>query len=91
MMPLTTLHELINLAHQHSVYVSTGGWIEYVSTKGPQAVDRYIRECRDLGFDMVEVSAGFISMPPEDMAQLVKQVKQVIINPIDDGMGQGYR
>jgi hypothetical protein len=34
------------------VLVSTGGWIEYVLTQGRATVDRYIRKCRDLGFDI---------------------------------------
>ena len=54
--------ELISLCHDHDVLVSTGGFIEHVLTQGPEAVDRYIQECRELGFDIIEISSGFISI-----------------------------
>ena len=28
------------------------------------SVDCYLRECRELGFDIVEISCGFITIPP---------------------------
>jgi phosphosulfolactate synthase (CoM biosynthesis protein A) len=37
-------------------------------------VEAYLRECRELGFDIVEVSAGFIALPLEDHARLVEAV-----------------
>jgi phosphosulfolactate synthase (CoM biosynthesis protein A) len=46
------------LAHDHSVYVSTGGWIENVVRFGVDVVDRYIEEARVLGFDVIEISTG---------------------------------
>ena len=58
LMPRKVVKELIDLCHSHDVLVSTGGFIEHVLTKGPKIVDRYIEECRDLGFDIVELSAG---------------------------------
>ena len=57
--------------------MSTGGWIEHVIRQGPSSIRRYVRECAELGFDMIEISSGFISMPPEDMAAMVKEVKKV--------------
>jgi phosphosulfolactate synthase (CoM biosynthesis protein A) len=38
-------------------------------------VDKYIRECAELGFDIVEISTGFITVPVEDVLELVKAVK----------------
>ena len=55
--------------------VSTGGFIEHVLTQGPDAVDRYLAECKDVGFDIVEVSSGFISVPNDDLVRLVERVK----------------
>jgi len=75
LMPRTVLRELIDLAHAHDVAVSTGGFIEYVLTQGPEAVNRYIRECRDLGFDIVELSCGFITLPANDWLRLVERVR----------------
>lgn len=68
------LRELIDLCHAHDVYVSTGGFIETVLAQGSEAVHRYLRECRDLGFDIVEVSSGFITVPPDDLVRLVADV-----------------
>jgi phosphosulfolactate synthase (CoM biosynthesis protein A) len=53
------------------VLVSTGGFIEHVLTLGSEAVDRYIHECKSLGFDIVEISSGFISIPDDDWLRLI--------------------
>ena len=66
LMPRRSLKELIDLCHRHGVTVSTGGFIERVLTQGPDAVDRYIEECRDLGFDIIEISSGFFFFQAED-------------------------
>jgi phosphosulfolactate synthase (CoM biosynthesis protein A) len=64
------------LAHDHDVYVSTGGWIENVLRFDPDAVDRYINEAKELGFDVIEISTGFISLPTDSLLRLVRKVKQ---------------
>lgn len=74
LMPSDKVRGLIDLAHRHDVYVSTGGWIEHVLTKGADAVGRYIKECADLGFDVIEISTGFIALPADDLVALVKKV-----------------
>src|ERR687891_1282916 len=56
LMPRAAVKELIELCHRHDVLVSTGGFIEYVLTQGNEAVNKYIRECSELGFDIVEIS-----------------------------------
>ena len=56
--------------------VSTGGFIERVLTLGPELVDRYIAECRALGFDIIEVSSGFITIPTDDWLRLVEKVQK---------------
>src|SRR5438552_741388 len=50
LMPRRAVRELIDLCHSHEVRVSTGGFLEYVLTQGPEAVDRSIDACRELGF-----------------------------------------
>lgn len=70
------LKEIIDTAHRYNVLVSTGGWMEYVLTQGPTAVEQYIEECRDVGFDIVEVSSGFITIPIDDWLRLVEQVEK---------------
>lgn len=76
LMPRQIVKELIDICHAHSVRVSTGGFIEYVLTQGVEAVGRYIQECKELGFDIVEISSGFITVPTEDLVRLVEKVQK---------------
>src|SRR3954453_21109875 len=76
LMPRAAVKELIDIAHQHNVSCSTGGFLEAVLPQGPAAVDSYLRECKDLGFDVVEISAGFITIPLDDWIRLVKRVQE---------------
>ena len=75
LMPPATVKSINKLAHDHDVYVSTGGWIENVLRFGPEAVDRYVKEAKELGFDVIELSAGFISLPTSSLLRLVRTVK----------------
>ena len=70
LMPESALREILDIAHDHDVLVSTGGFIEHVLTQGPEATDRYIDEVARIGFDILEISAGFISLPTEDFVRL---------------------
>src|SRR4051812_9078594 len=76
LMPEPTLRAILDTAHEHDVLVSTGGFIEHVLTQGPRAAEHYIDECARLGFDIVEISAGFISIPTENILRLVERVQQ---------------
>ena len=76
LMPRQVVRELIEICHAHEVRVSTGGFIEHVLTRGADAVRRYICECKDLGFDIVEISAGFITLPTDDFVRLVEEVQK---------------
>jgi phosphosulfolactate synthase (CoM biosynthesis protein A) len=76
LMSKKTLKEIIDLAHRYEVMVSTGGFIEYVLTQGVEAVDKYIRECKEIGFDIIEISSGFISLPTDDWVRLIERVKK---------------
>ena len=75
-MPEDRLRELIELCHRHDVLVSTGGFIEHVLTQGPDAVGKYVRECKRLGFDILEISAGFLTIPTDDWLRLVELVQK---------------
>ena len=76
LLPRPALKQIIDIAHGHDVLVSTGGFIEFVLTQGPDAVDRYIDECRNIGFDIVEVSSGFITLPTDDFVRLTEKVNK---------------
>jgi phosphosulfolactate synthase (CoM biosynthesis protein A) len=76
LMPREALQEIIDLAHRYDVLVSTGGFIEYVLTQGPEAVDQYITECKNIGFDVIEISSGFITIPTDDWLRLIERVQK---------------
>jgi phosphosulfolactate synthase (CoM biosynthesis protein A) len=76
LMPRRFLQEFIELAHRYDVMVSTGGFMEYVLTQGSSAVDRYVDECREVGFDIVEISCGFVRIPADDWVRLVERVEK---------------
>ena len=76
LMPKKSVQELINIAHDHDVLVSTGGFMEYVLTQGKDAVDQYIETCKDYGFDIIELSAGFITLPTDDWLRLIEKVQE---------------
>ena len=76
LMPGPIVRELLDLCHAHNVQVSTGGFIEHVLTQGREAVKRYIQTCRQLGFDIIEVSSGFITLPTDDWLRLVEEVQK---------------
>ena len=76
LMPEAALAELIALCHEHGVLVSTGGFMERVLTQGRGAVTRYIDTCRAVGFDIIELSSGFITIPVDDWLRLMDRVQK---------------
>lgn len=74
LMPRRVVAGLNEVCHEHDVLVSTGGFVEHVLTQGPDQVDMYLAECKQLGFDIVEISAGFISVPQDDLVRLTEAV-----------------
>jgi phosphosulfolactate synthase (CoM biosynthesis protein A) len=76
LMPRKAVKELLDLCHSYDVMVSTGGFIEHVLTQGPEAVNWYIEECKELGFDIIEISSGFITIPTDDWLRLVEKVQK---------------
>ena len=74
LMPEKAVREIIGLCHKHDVLVSTGGFIERVLVQGGDAVRRYVAECKKLGFDIIEISAGFVSIPTDDWLRLIELV-----------------
>jgi phosphosulfolactate synthase (CoM biosynthesis protein A) len=76
LMPEKAVREMIDLCHKHDVLVSTGGFIERVLVQGGDAVRRYVAECKKLGFDIIEISAGFVSIPTDDWLRLIELVRK---------------
>jgi phosphosulfolactate synthase (CoM biosynthesis protein A) len=75
LMPRKSVRRLNELCHEHDVEVSTGGFLEYVLTRRADAVARYLEECRELDFDIVEISSGFVTLPADDLVRLTKAVR----------------
>jgi phosphosulfolactate synthase (CoM biosynthesis protein A) len=75
LMPPAAVKAINKAAHEHDVYVSTGGWIENVLRFGADAAERYIREAKALDFDVIELSSGFISLPADALLRLIEMVK----------------
>ena len=81
LMPREAVRSLNDLCHEHEVAVSTGGFLEYVLTQRGDAVARYLEECRELGFDIVEISTGFVTLPIDDLVRLTKAVGETGLKP----------
>jgi phosphosulfolactate synthase (CoM biosynthesis protein A) len=75
-MPERAVRNIIQLCHQHDVIVSTGGFIERVLVQGDDAVRQHVVQCKKLGFDIIEVSAGFVSIPTNDWLRLIELVRK---------------
>ncbi len=93
LMPRRAVEELNALCHKHNVQVSAGGAFEFVVTRGPEAVDRYFGECLDLGFDMAEISTGFVKLSTEDCIRLTKKAAKMGLKAkpeINIGGGAGF-
>jgi phosphosulfolactate synthase (CoM biosynthesis protein A) len=74
LMPERVVREIVDLCHGHDVLVSTGGFIERVLAQGDDAVRKYVAECKRLGFDIIEISAGFVSISTDDWLRLLDLV-----------------
>ena len=81
LMPREAVRALNDLCHEHDVEVSTGGFLEYVLTQRGDAVRQYLDECRELGFDIVEISSGFVTLPVDDLVRLTKAVREAGLKP----------
>jgi len=76
LMPQQAVADIIELCHKYQVVVSTGGFVERVLVQGHEAVRKYVASCRKLGFDIIEISAGFVSIPTDDWLRLIELVRK---------------
>src|SRR6266705_626150 len=75
LMPEKAVRKIVDLCHEHDVLVSTGGFIERVLAQGGEAVRKYVAECKKLDFDIIEISASFVSIPTDDWLRLIELVR----------------
>lgn len=76
LLPREQVRAFSDLAHEHDAYISSGGWLETVLRYGPDAVDHYLSEAKEVGFDVIEISVGFIAMPTSGLLRLIEQVSK---------------
>ncbi|XP_050212847.1 protein HEAT-STRESS-ASSOCIATED 32 [Mercurialis annua] len=75
LMPKSFVKEVIDMAHQHDVYVSTGDWAEHLLRKGPSAFKEYVEECKSMGFDTIELNVASLGVPEETLLRYVRLIK----------------
>jgi len=81
LLPREQVRAFNDIAHEHDAYISSGGWIENVLRYGPDAVDHYLREAKEVGFDVIELSIGFIAMPTSGLMRLIELVRKAGLKP----------
>lgn len=74
LLPTEQVKAINEVAHNGDAYVSSGGWIETVLRYGDDAVDQYLKEAKEVGFDVIEISTGFIAIPTSGLLRLVEKV-----------------
>ncbi|KAJ4703286.1 protein HEAT-STRESS-ASSOCIATED 32-like [Melia azedarach] len=75
LMPKSFIKEVVKMAHQHDVYVSTGDWAEHLIRSGPSAFKEYIEDCKQVGFDTVELNVGSLEIPEETLLRYVRLIR----------------
>ncbi|XP_031501350.1 protein HEAT-STRESS-ASSOCIATED 32 [Nymphaea colorata] len=75
LLPKAFIKEITDMAHKHDVYVSTGDWAEHLLHKGPATFKRYVEECKDLGFDTIELDVGSLDIPEETILRYIHLIK----------------
>ncbi|KAJ4899825.1 Aldolase-type TIM barrel family protein [Raphanus sativus] len=76
LIPKSFIKQAIDMAHEHDVYVSTGDWAEHVlRSGGPSAFKEYVEECKQLGFDTIELNANLLEIPEDTLLRYVRMIK----------------
>ena len=74
LMPTEVVRKFSEITHANDAYVSSGGWIETVLGYGDEAVDHYLQQAKEVGFDVIEISTGFIMLNTSGLQRLVEKV-----------------
>jgi len=72
--PEEQVKAMIEICHDHDVKVNTGGFIENVLIRDNDKVEDYVDECARLGFDIVEVSSGFLAMDVDEKVAITEMI-----------------
>src|SRR5699024_8936536 len=60
--PEKELKEILDIAHEYDVKVSTGGFMESVIPQGAHAVDHYISECKRVDRKSTRLNSSHVSI-----------------------------
>jgi phosphosulfolactate synthase (CoM biosynthesis protein A) len=74
LMPESAVRELIDTCHEFDVQVSTGGFVENVLVRDHDRVEEYVETAAEMGFDIVEISSGFLAIDADDLVALTELV-----------------
>lgn len=74
--PRSTLMRIAELCRQHDVELGAGGLVEALVPQGSEVVHEFFDTLPELGFGVVEVSAGMIALPDSDYLRLVERAKR---------------
>ncbi|KAI3957167.1 hypothetical protein MKW98_002794 [Papaver atlanticum] len=75
MMTKVFIKQITEMAHKHNVYVSTGDWAEHLLRQGPSAFKDYVQDCKELGFDTIELNVDSLKVPEEALLRFVRLIK----------------
>ncbi|MCO5554448.1 hypothetical protein L7F22_007978 [Adiantum nelumboides] len=75
LMPKNCLKEIADMVHQHGIYMSTGNWAEHLLMKGPSAFKQYVQECKDIGFDTLELNVDLLNFQEDDFLRLIRLIR----------------
>ncbi|XP_024539899.1 protein HEAT-STRESS-ASSOCIATED 32-like [Selaginella moellendorffii] len=81
LMSRSLLRDMIELAHRHGIYVSSGGWGEDVLGGGRKSFKQYVQDCKDLGFDMIEFDVLCDKIAKDDFLYLTRMIKNEGLKP----------
>ncbi|CAN6452068.1 unnamed protein product [Victoria cruziana] len=75
LLPKAFIKEITDIAHKYDVYVNTGDWAEHLLHKGPAMFKQYVEECKDMGFDTIELDVGSLDVPEETLLRYIRLIK----------------
>lgn len=73
--------EIIDVCHKHNVEVNTGGFIETIIAKQPDKIEDFLQESKNLGFDVVEISSGYVSVDQSTLIELTELTQEYDLKP----------
>ena len=81
LLPKQIVKKKIALCHRHGLEVSAGGFLERVLLCGPDIVKRFLKDSKEMGFDIVEISTGLVYIPLEDKLALIQYTRDLGLKP----------